>query len=318
MGCWNGTCGVSQLPIRVGDPVRAFLIGVPPYSKGDQSGYCYSDGRGYPMTLGFKAEYNDYGGVEKIEESFVTELLWNQYKDTEKFYLYRNYKAGGGFEDQRRDIKFEGLEGFINDVVERDHLYLDRSLPISGAERDKHAVGLFMVHEPIYQACLEMFQKQTARALEEAPKYLEVLKERLSKKGEVGFFAIHSFTSSALVPEPEEKEWDRIFPWIWHTQSYDAKSALEPYRQAFIDAIVAEDQQRIEAILKAQAEFYAFCCAMEQLRKGWVPQAGKGSQSEGYDLQGKLILAMEDIINAWVKWRNDGEEEYLDETEVPL
>ena len=26
MGCWNGTCGVSNLPIKCGDPIRAVLI----------------------------------------------------------------------------------------------------------------------------------------------------------------------------------------------------------------------------------------------------------------------------------------------------
>jgi len=89
MGCWNGTCGLSGLPIMHGDKMYVF-----PIVEGYRDSFCYSTALYRPTPLGFTAEYNDYGAGEEcggvgrdvlmawIAESLVEmEVGENQYHD---------------------------------------------------------------------------------------------------------------------------------------------------------------------------------------------------------------------------------------------
>jgi hypothetical protein len=60
MGCWNGTCGLSGLPITHGDEMYVF-----PIVGGHGDSFCYASALYRPVVLPFLAEYNDYGGGEK-------------------------------------------------------------------------------------------------------------------------------------------------------------------------------------------------------------------------------------------------------------
>jgi hypothetical protein len=127
MGHWNGTCGITNLPIRSGDPVAAFLIAVPISNlfadkesapAGDYSGFSYI---GEVMTLPFFGKYNDYGGIEDVEESFATKDVMRHFNRPEN----------------------ESFEDFVNDRVERDELVLDQGWR-------KVGVGLWMVHKRVF------------------------------------------------------------------------------------------------------------------------------------------------------------------------
>ena len=63
MGCWNKTCGLSNLYIKAGQEAYVF-----PLVKRSQDGErCYSHAFWKPMLLPFVTEYNDYGGGENTE-----------------------------------------------------------------------------------------------------------------------------------------------------------------------------------------------------------------------------------------------------------
>lgn len=68
MGCWNGTCGVSQLPIHCGDKVKLILLKKSVYIEDSVKGggFCYSNGLFEPYYLPISGEYNDYGTIENI------------------------------------------------------------------------------------------------------------------------------------------------------------------------------------------------------------------------------------------------------------
>jgi hypothetical protein len=70
MGCWNGTCAMTKLPIFHGDRVVCwFIVETQGYSRGDATNFCYPHDRYQLIALPFRAEYNDYGGVENIDEA---------------------------------------------------------------------------------------------------------------------------------------------------------------------------------------------------------------------------------------------------------
>ena len=59
MGCWNKTCGLSNLHITAGTPVYVFVL-----EKNDTYEHCHSTSLFSPLLLPFESEYNDYGGGE--------------------------------------------------------------------------------------------------------------------------------------------------------------------------------------------------------------------------------------------------------------
>lgn len=60
MGCWNKTCGLSNLHITAGTQVYVFMLERNKYDN-DR---CYSTAFWRPTLLPFLSEYNDYGGGE--------------------------------------------------------------------------------------------------------------------------------------------------------------------------------------------------------------------------------------------------------------
>lgn len=60
MGCWNGTCGLTNLPIVHGDEMYVF-----PIVESYRNSFCYSTALYRPSVLPFRAEYDDYGSGEK-------------------------------------------------------------------------------------------------------------------------------------------------------------------------------------------------------------------------------------------------------------
>jgi hypothetical protein len=61
MGCWNQTCGLTQLHIRAGDEVMVFAI-VKALKVTD---LCYTTPFYSPIMMPFYAKYDDYGGGEE-------------------------------------------------------------------------------------------------------------------------------------------------------------------------------------------------------------------------------------------------------------
>src|SRR5277367_2525150 len=76
MGCWNGTDALTQLAIGAGDPCRLVIILPYKYSDDDLGGgYCYSTGMYEPFALPIKGKYDDYGGIDRIEEDLNTQFI---------------------------------------------------------------------------------------------------------------------------------------------------------------------------------------------------------------------------------------------------
>lgn len=64
MGCWNKTCGISNLHIKARDEVYCFVIEQTRYHE-----RCYSTAFWRPVILPFTTRYNEYGGGENSSEN---------------------------------------------------------------------------------------------------------------------------------------------------------------------------------------------------------------------------------------------------------
>lgn len=67
MGCWSVYCNISQIAITASN--KCVLLPI----KGNQGEYGYSPY--LPATLPIFGKYNDYGGIEEIEENESTKLI---------------------------------------------------------------------------------------------------------------------------------------------------------------------------------------------------------------------------------------------------
>jgi hypothetical protein len=59
MGCWNKTCGLSNLHITAGTPTYVFVL-----ERNKDYDPCYATGLFSPVLLPFESVYDDYGGGE--------------------------------------------------------------------------------------------------------------------------------------------------------------------------------------------------------------------------------------------------------------
>ncbi len=138
MGCWNNTCGLTNLPIHAGEAVYVFPIKEKDLSK--YRSHCYSTALYQPMIIPFTSKYNDYGAgeesggpafelfMEEIRRELVElEVGENQYHDIavkregfgeEEFFnaVHENLLFVRGFGTTDRPVFFTMVR---KDVVDR-------------------------------------------------------------------------------------------------------------------------------------------------------------------------------------------------------
>ena len=108
MGCWNGTCAISNLHVTAGQDVVVFLL----LENKDKKTFCYSNAMYDLCPVPFYGKYNDYGGVEECHGfgmNIVVEALRSQL-----------YQFGQG-PNSCHDIEVNKDNFDINMLFEADH-----------------------------------------------------------------------------------------------------------------------------------------------------------------------------------------------------
>lgn len=206
MGCWNETCGLTQMPIEGGDPVRLFLLvqDSHPRSKEDCVMH-YSTDMWRPFGLPLKGTYDEYGRIENIEEDAMSDFLLESLKE---IIVEVPNRMGDTFKRENLDwptvIDFLTDEGLrVTDPFHHSHITkrlekilaevkaLVPNLPDNGwsmersdmakeqkkiVEDDPQVVTMYhmMVHEDVYQAIMkykvpaERFSSWTGGDIKEA------------------------------------------------------------------------------------------------------------------------------------------------------
>lgn len=278
MGCWNGTCGISRLPIRAGEPVYGIVIRPPAWAmlwmprETDISGYCYAHGMYYPLTLFFKGVYDDYGGIEDLEESPLLQI-------------HNDIVTEGMVVDVPGDgmAKYDGKpnpeSSFLEKInlMERERFFVkDSYAPLNDDGKVAETiemnvpVGLWMVHADLIR---HMEDGYTAATLKD-----RLLLDKL----------LDGETTCAL-----DRYWaldmdHRDLLSIPDRHSYN----ISPYGQAFLNAIASKNADEARAISEEVIKYMTILSMMSRLRVGFHPQSGKGSQASSYSSHKALAKAM--------------------------
>lgn len=113
MGCWNGTCGLSKLPILYGQKCKLIFLLNDNTGQELGGGFCYPTDLRMIHSFPLSGTYNYYGCLEKIEENWYSKFFLESFiKDVENGDIKIKSKESGG----KSPIK--SLEKVVN-AVER-------------------------------------------------------------------------------------------------------------------------------------------------------------------------------------------------------
>lgn len=312
MGSWNATCGISHLPINVGDPVVAILIAkhFNPKNDGNASGYCYVNGFYEPVTLPILASYGDYGEISDIENPYILPLIRDQFDI-----------------DGKTDVV-----NWINELGQGGYSFLHT---LFDNDIRPTSLGLWMMHRPIYEDFKNAKREEWPRTehthqemvkldVEPIIKNLQKNKQQIvdlkSEREYLKYLYLDLDPRGDKVAKPSGS-WDNMFLYALSFGSGYAGTGLiskdyfDIYREYFLSSIV-NDVDLTQFIEDVSGSF-ALTNEMSSLRIGFCPQSGRGSQSQSYNSYINLIKSITKVIKReeqeQLEWAERDKAYYADE-----
>lgn len=155
MGCWNGTCGISQLPIFAGEKVKCIITMQRYQKEALAAGTTYCTDYFAPLFFPITGEYDDYGSVYNIENDENSRWILKR---------FRGWLGDGTVEilpreqceiNDPRVREFTCLEDVLN-CIERGALIFNVK---GNPYLNRQKISMFMVIESIYNDLLELAKK---------------------------------------------------------------------------------------------------------------------------------------------------------------
>lgn len=302
MGCWNGTCALSNLSINYNDKAVAILLVESDPRNWDHplgGGFCGTQKDCHPLAFPIRGRYDEGGALDEIRGDDTTEAFVKWVKESGKVSVV---------DDRGREHSLKDCESILN-AIERGVVRIE----MNGKQK---AVGLMLIHEHIYDSVLKFareneetrssFERLSVHAGRECLQAIsmarmlrkygggsECMKEYLDKfpEGEEGAVKEVSFEQVMRMPEEIRRAFIRRFT---YTQGDEWQSL----------GLVSKDMTKNEDI------FYLYL-AIDMMRKRYTIQGGAGSQNSNSDFIANLHEATKHVMDRRERWEN----EELDEEE---
>jgi hypothetical protein len=299
MGSWNGTCGVSHMPIMHGDKISLIFLTNPHNKNRQDTGHCSSNHLWSPCLFPLYGEYNDYGSIENYENNWHTQYILDKVRSHD----YKN-------KIENMDVLLKLMQ---NSCVD---LHLAEIMKPCGFD-DNH-FGFMMVHRNIYDLLSESAQdwasnfgnldtlvkngKNTYNLI--LNKYNEISEEaRISMR--FGGTDIHDGTYDFFNPIRSlltNSDLIRI-------SSYGSAIRFNEYVDLLWEKIGQNTpviEPIVENIISEYCKFWLFNLNFTHLRRSYMPQSSAGSQDTSFDLYLKLNRAIADKIQDYEdEWDKD-------------
>ena len=279
MGCWNGTCMISKLPINYGDEIKLVILNSGSIYN-TSSGFCYPDDLMKPIFLPITGTYNDYGMIENIVKDYNYDII-------EKFFK-------GRFESIRNDSGEKSEFGLIDilDGIERERLEDEDGQDIK--------ISFVMIHSKIYDKITTEFKGQYWNDKEE---YLDEAKTERKYYLTIDEWVDNNYIEGAKAKSEKDLEnldlskltgrdiyGTDISPNIFN---YRLIEKWMLYSEFFVSISKAEYDLHINDI----KDFLKLKSFMNETRSSWMVQSGQGSQSECYDSYKILTDSINEVIS---------------------
>ena len=284
MGCWNKTCGLSNLAIHDGEPVMVFTL----VQNNDISDFCYSTALYSPVLLPFYSHYNDYGAGERssgVGFPLIIDALKERLVEVEQG------------ENQYHDIPVK-REDFDEDKYwSAIH---EQRLKVLGYKNDERDVQFVMFHKRVVDHILENYVMQ-----------------QFVKRGDNYEYVDYKFADilASLPPVIESlmaTRDDDVRRWFKPLETLNIKDNLaadylcysDTYRYSNLidinnliqDLIAANDDDLLAHVLIDHLTAKFIDSFMMSARKVWIPGCHEGSQSSDAEPYHALINAMTKVL----------------------
>lgn len=324
MGCWNGTCGLSDIAITDGTKVKfAFIMNKP--NMPEASGFCYGSSYADLISFVMEGNYNDYGSVENIIEGPASELFLEYFRENLKNgkievhpdkYYDKEY-----FKEEEIDYSKFCIEGLIK-AVERDRVHYTDMMwnpEIGNRSKQKVNIGFMIFNDTILQNVTEAYYnsaewgtlslentvKDCTWAVEDmfinsendlTEEQIEIALEEAKEKGdeEAEKRALRQYKKLIM----SSKDWDsddirKTGDWSnvvrqFKGQEGSRMQAFKSFHKYLSNSIINIKENK-EEIIQMLVQTLSLINSMNSLRKPWRATTGKGSQS--FDEEVYIALA---------------------------
>lgn len=326
MGCWNKTCGLSNLHITAGTPVYVFVL-----EEDRDTSNCYSTSLFSPLLLPFESVYNDYGGGENssgialpiilggIKKNMVEMPLGeNTYHDIEvtkeKFdeALFfdavheERLKIQGRFSTEPTNIQFTMFRKDIMDaILEQREIeeYVGGGKGTFSKWKDGSKDYVRYNFKDIVADIKPMIEQIVAK-IAEAKAENEHTANYMMYNGIEGLFEYNSPNKAARWLRFDSHRYSRIV---------DMKTVL----QKGLEAGTPEALDKLAEMLEQHLKALFIDGFMTAARKTWIPGGHEGSQSySGAALRMLANATLEVLDKEKAEWLDDmgeDESEYCEE-----
>ena len=313
MGCWNKTCGISNLFIEAGEKVYVFAL-----EQNLHHDRCYSTAFWKPVMLPFLSEYNDYGGGENshknigyILDGLKQQLVEmpegeNQYHDipvsTDKLNeeLFFNAVHEGrlkinGRTDADPLIDFVMLRADVVDSICENwqrELYVGKGKGTGGYGNNY----IFYKFEDIVAKVPEFMDKMSKELLEPSKdEYKNSLPPALRFK----------YSMQGLV---EDRNLVSIY--LRGIDDYQFSQILRPC-DVVLQLMADGNREEAQAVLVDILRASFINSFMEFTRKQWMPAGHEGSQTQEHMPYRVLCDAINSVLNKkQAEWEEENDEDF--------
>ncbi len=292
MGCWNGTCMLTNTPIFHGDEVYMFLLQQKKIVE--DINLCYPDGLWKPLPFYIEGEYNDYGAVEEHHGLLIPTIL---------NYIQKQLIGMKVGKNKCHDIAVK-KEGFnlevLHDADHENRLFIKSPL-FGEMYRVKHVI----IRKNVLDSLLQRYVIEYTEYNHETQ---EITYHTLT------FNEIVDIAKSFLseVKAMDKDDWKR-YDILEHGKNLFCKYLPREVRYSgmnpgilLIEAIDDNKDELAEAIMYQLCVFTWLSSFMSSGRRIWSPQSGAGSQDQetkAQELLAHLILEESKIIHD--RWDED-------------
>jgi hypothetical protein len=282
MGCWNKTCGVSNLHIHGGDPVYVFIL----QQNTVGSHHCYSNHLYDTVMIPFHSYYDDYGtgenssgiGLEVIIKNLKENLIEKEVGENQ----YHDISVKR--EDFDVDMLFESMREERLEIPNRYAGYAGnpKTIPVDFVMMRKDVVDKLIEEYDIeeYDNGKYVHYKFTT-VLDGVDELVQSIQDKINEP-HFSHYYFDSFGFRVLNPE------NRVNHWIKFWTGYPFGSFINPLTElvSLVQQNRIEDAKQFATDALKGAFMIHF---MEMTRRSWIPQCGEGSQNT--ELAGHKLLA---------------------------
>ena len=244
MGSWNGTCGISNLPIEHGDEVVLFIIREKNLSECRGGGFYAPADLFEPISLPIIGRYKGYGLIDNIEnENLILPKIVKMFEKNKLLYFSKDESIldikKASLYEIIKEIELENIKG-----VEK--LSVIKFYELEGIKKPEFLnIGIIMFHKELYDMLLKQSSVEYYKK-----KYLDIIE---ASKSDLSF--LDSIEES----------------FVWNI----SRVPFEFIVDYLIDVVSNSDNELLEKII----EVSLINNVLSSLRKSWMPQVGLGSQS---------------------------------------